>query len=454
MALIGCGDLSCLLLLPLIHSLLNFSNFEIYKKTEYANHPIVICLLSNLILCLLFVPYLFSKFCCNSKKDYEDNKEKPTFIIKIKHLTLFIFVLGFLFEMANIFHSVFSYKIASKKDFFMNDYLFELFFIIIASKIFCKSLIYKHQQVSIVFIFLLGIGFYAIDILYYPYSYELIFLILKQIIFGISVVLIKYLTQLKGYSIFKVLFLFGVAGLIFDLFILIITTNVKCGGELNGICSSVVHNYRYENNISNYTYNPNNTFIDINDYDNISKVTNISNIVDVELDNSTANYTLFITYKNTFDNPYYYLDNLKDFIDDYKNNGATGKDIINIIYLAFSSISIFLLFIIIQKLSPSYTYLSSVLLTIFSKTKELFYKGTKEVFILLIQIAIVIVILFWTLIYNELLELNCCKLNEDTQANKLKRNDIDERRKSDWVTSKGYSDADATLVDETLNNQY
>ena len=454
MALIGCGELSCLLLLPLIHSLLNFSNFEIYKKTEYANHPIVICLLSNLILCLLFVPYLFSKFCCNSKKDYEDNKEKPTFIIKIKHLTLFIFVLGFLLELANIFHSVFSYKIASKKDFFMNDYIFELFFIIIASKIFCKSLIYKHQQVSIVFIFLLGVGFYAIDILYYPYSYELIFLILKQIIFGICAVLIKYLTQLKGYSIFKVLFLFGVAGLIFDLFILIITTNVKCGGELNGICSSVMHNYRYENNISNYTYNPNNTFIDINDYDNISKVTNISNIVDVELDNSTANYTLFITYKNTFDNPYYYLDNLKDFIDDYKNNGATGKDIINIIYLAFSTISIFLLFIIIQKLSPSYTYLSSVLLTIFSKTKELFYKGTKEVFILLIQIAIVIVILFWTLIYNELLELNCCKLNEDTQANKLKRNDIDERRKSDWITSKGYSDADATLVDETLNNQY
>jgi hypothetical protein len=334
----------------------------------------------------------------------------------------------------------------------MNDYIFELFFIIVASKIFCKSLIYKHQQVSIVFIFLLGAGFYAIDILYYPYRYELIFLILKQIIFGICVVLIKYLTELKGYSLLKVLFLFGIAGLILDLFILIITTNVKCGGELNGICSSVVHNYRYENHTSNFTYNPNDTFIDLNDYKNISEVYNISNIVDVELVNSTSNYTLIIKYSETFDNPYYYLDNLKDFIDDYKNNGTTGKDIINIIYLAFSTISIFLLFIIIKKLSPSYTYLSSVFLTIFSKTKELFYKETKEVFVLLIQIAIVIVILFWTLIYNELLELNCCKLNEDTQANKLKRNENDERRKSDWVTSKGYSDADATLVDETFNN--
>ena len=452
MALISCGELSCFLLLPIIHSLLNFSNFEIYKKTEYANHPIAICLLSNLILCLLIVPYFFSRFCCNSKNDDEDYKEKPTFIIKIKHLSLFIFVLGLLFEMANIFHSIFSNKIASKKDFFMNDYIFELFFIIVASKIFCKSLIYKHQQVSIVFIFLLGAGFYAIDILYYPYRYELIFLILKQIIFGICVVLIKYLTELKGYSLLKVLFLFGIAGLILDLFILIITTNVKCGGELNGICSSVVHNYRYENHTSNFTYNPNDTFIDLNDYKNISEVTNISNIVDVELVNSTSNYTLIIKYSETFDNPYYYLDNLKDFIDDYKNNGTTGKDIINIIYLAFSTISIFLLFIIIKKLSPSYTYLSSVFLTIFSKTKELFYKETKEVFVLLIQIAIVIVILFWTLIYNELLELNCCKLNEDTQANKLKRNENDERRKSDWVTSKGYSDADATLVDETFNN--
>lgn len=452
MALISCGELSCFLLLPIIHSLLNFSNFEIYKKTEYANHPMVICLLSNLILCLLIVPYFFSRFCCNRKNDDEDYKEKPIFIIKIKHLTLFIFVLGLLFEMANIFHSIFSNKIASKKDFFMNDYIFELFFIIIASKIFCKSLIYKHQQVSIVFIFLLGAGFYAIDILYYPYSYELIFLILKQLIFGICAVLIKYLTELKGYSLLKVLFLFGIAGLIFDLFILIITTNVKCGGELNGICSSVVHNYRYENHTSNYTYDPNDTFIDINDYKNISEITKISNIVDVKLDNSTSNYTLIIKYSKTFDNPYYYLDNLKDFIDDYKNNGTTGKDIINIIYLAFSTISIFLLFIIIQKLSPSYTYLTSVFLTIFSKTKELFYKETKEVFILLIQIAIVIVILFWTLIYNELLELNCCKLNEDTQANKLKRNENDEIRKSDWVTSKGYSDADATLVDETSYN--
>ena len=114
----------------------------------------------------------------------------------------------------------------------MNDYIFELFFIIVASKIFCKSLIYKHQQVSIVFIFLLGAGFYAIDILYYPYRYELIFLILKQIIFGICVVLIKYLTELKGYSLLKVLFLFGIAGLILDLFILIITTNVKCAGKI------------------------------------------------------------------------------------------------------------------------------------------------------------------------------------------------------------------------------
>ena len=452
MALISCGEFSCLLLLPLINSLLNFSNFEVYKKTEYANHPIVNCLLSNLILCLLFIPYFITKFFCNSKNDKYEKKEKPTFFIKIKHLSLFTFVLGLMYELTNLFHSIVSEKMASKKDFFMNDYILELFFILIASKVFCKTITYKHQQISIIFVILLGIGFYVIDILYYPYKYELIFLILKQIIFGVCVVLIKYLTELKKFSIFKMLFIFGVAGLILDLFILIIVTNVKCHGELNGICSSVVHNYRYENHTLNYTYDPNITFIDTGDYNNISEFTNIKNIVEIELDNSTSNYTLIIKYLETFDNPDYFLDNLKDFLDDNKNSQTTGKDIINIIYLAFSIISIFFFVIIIQKLSPSYTYLTSVFLTIFSKTKELFYKDTKEIFILLIQIVIVVILLFWTLVYNELLELNFCSLNEDTKANKLKRNDFDERRKCDWVTTKSNSDADATLVDETVSN--
>jgi hypothetical protein len=38
-----------------------------------------------------------------------------------------------------------------------------------------------------------------------------------------------------------------------------------------------------------------------------------------------------------------------------------------------------------------------------------------------------------------------------TQKNKLKRNDYDEQRKSDWISSK-MGDADATLVDECNNS--
>ena len=54
--------------------------------------------------------------------------------------------------------------------------------------------------------------------------------------------------------------------------------------------------------------------------------------------------------------------------------------------------------------------------------------------------------------YNEIIELNFCKLNEDTRKNKIKRNDEDVRRKSDWITSKGMADADATLVDDYNQN--
>lgn len=446
MALLACGELSFLLLLPIINSLLNFSNFELYKNTEYAKHPIVNCLLSNLILCLLFIPYLFTKFCCNRKNQDHQKKQKPTLIIKVKNITLFTAVLGFIYEFVNIFHSIFANKFSSQKDFFLNDYIFELFFILIASKIFCKTLIYKHQQVSIILIFLLGIGFYIIDVYNFPYSYELIFLILKQITFSICVVLIKYLTELKNFSLLKMLFIFGIAGLILDLFLLIIVSNIKCTGELNGICSSVKHNYEYKNYLKNYTYDPNVTFLNETEetIEHISEITKIKNISDFKIYYNDSIIT--INYTETSDDPKYYLDDLQQFFTDNKDSDKKGKDIINLIYLVFTTIDTFLLMIIIQKLSPSYTYFIGILLTIFSKFKDLFYNDEKKLMIL-IQIVIVFITLFWTLVYNELLELNFCKLNEDTAANKLKRNDNDERRKSEWVISKGNSDADATLVD-------
>ena len=457
MALIKLGELSLLFLFPIINSILDFGNFELYIKTEYKNHPIVNCLISNLLLCVLFIPLLISKYCFNSKSE-KKSYHKCSLIFKVKNENAFMIIVGFLYELVNILHSIFGNKVGSIKQFFMNDYLFELFFIVLASKIFTKALIYKHQLVSIIFIFLFAVLFYLVDFKYYEYKYVIIFVILKQIIYGVCIIFIKYITDSKYYSIFKTLFIFGVVGFILDLFILIITSNVKCSGTLDDICSSTVHNYKdidlsEKYNISYFNLSNIIDIINITD-DDISKIkSNLTakKIINYEL---LDNDTISIDYIKEIDDPDYYLDNLEDFFDDLKDK--ENKDIlINLFNLIFSFISIFLFIIIVQKLFPSYTYFTNIIVSIFSKFKELF-RNEKDIniFIILLQIIILLVIFFLALVYNEIIELNFWGLNDDTLKNKLKSNDIDEKRKSNWVMNKAPADADVTLVDDEYTVNY
>ena len=452
MALIKLGELSLLFFLPLINSILNFGNYELYKKTEYENHPIVYCLISNLLLCALFIPLLITKYCVNSKSDNK-NYHKSSLVFKVKNEMIFMIIVGFLYELVNLLHSIFGNKVGSIKRFFMNDYLFELFFIVLASKIFTKALIYKHQLVSLIIIFLLGVIFYIIDYKYYEYKYVIIFVILKQIIFGVCIIFIKYITESKYYSIFKTLFTFGVVGFILDLFILIITSNVKCSGKLDDICSATVHNYKDTDLSENYSISyfnlTNITDITDDDLSNIKRNLSAKNITYYEL---LDNDIIAIEYIKEIDDPDYYLDNLKNFFDDLKDKEDT---VINLFNLIFSFISIFLFIIIIQKLFPSYTYFTNILVTILSKFKELF-KNEKDIniFIILLQIIIILIIFFWGLVYNEIIELNFCGLNDDTHKNKLISNDIDEKRKNDWAMNKTPADADATLVDDAYTYDY
>lgn len=475
MALISCGELSWLFLLPLINSFLNFSNFELYKNTGYADHPIIDCFISNFLLSLLFIPIIFSKICCNSKKDTEKKKHnKSTLTIKIKNQTMFTIVLGLLYELINLFHSIFANKIAAKgigfgeiiestHSFFINDNIFELFFIAMASKIFSKTLVYKHQQISIIIIIILAIVFYVIDFtfIHFQYWHTIFFLIIKQIIFGITIELIKHLTEFKHYSLLKMLLIFGLVGMLLDLMILVITTNLPCSGELYGICSSKIHNYETEeqNTIFNLTEKGINiTELDLNisDIKQVTEITNITNITGVAFipnDTLSINYTKIIK-----DEKYYFLDNFGSFTKDFKDNLNIQYIIINIVYRIFAIISIFLLMITVEKLFPSYTYFTNILVSFLSKLKELFYtisenKNEENIKIYqIILIVIIVVIFFWLLVYNEIIELNCCGCSEDTRRNQLNRNTLDERRKSDWVTSKGIMDADATLVDDTFSN--
>lgn len=457
MKIIGCGEFPFLLILPLLNSLLSFSNFELYKNTEYGKHPIVDCLLSNIILCLSCIPFLILGLCYKRReKDSSKKHHKSSLIIQIKNPIIFMGVVAILFETINLIHSIFSNKLAVKTKIFMNDYIFELVFIVIASKLLEKNLIYRHHCVSIILVFILGTLFYIIDLYNNTYRFILIALILKQILFGVCIIFIKHFTTMKNYSIFRLIIIFSFVGLILDLLVLIISSQIHC---TNSLCNSFYQKPGetceiIESIPSNKTnVNANNTYIG-----NFKEIIEMINLNDINNTDSDKNI------KNLTNNNCLYLDNLKSFINDFKNryNEQAGYPephgkkfmIINIVYRVFSIFESYFLVVIIDKLRPSFTYFTSVLLTIFSKTKDIIIlevDGNKK-FLIFIQIIITLFVLFWASIYNEIIELKFCGLDEDTRKNKNRRDDIDEMRKSDWLMNKAESDADATLVEDSSNS--
>jgi hypothetical protein len=382
---------------------------------------------------------IFTIYICNSKKKSgkKRHKNKNT---KIKRPVLVTIIIALLFEIVNLLHSIFSNKLSVKKDILINDYILELFFIVIALKLISRELIYIHQQISIAIIFLLGVGFYVIEKFhnndFKSYIIIMIFSIIKQIFCGISIVFIKNLTEQRKFSFFQLLFIFGITGLLLDLFTLIFSSRIKCGDSLSEICS--VHIYE------------NKTVLDINDTIPINNISNITNITDSN--NTDINNTNPLNFNES--DVSYYLDNLTEFIKDLKEDVQDQKwkiIVLNVVYKIFGTIIFGLFILIIQKLSPSYTYFTNIYLTIFFKAKEFLFREKKDNLFLLIQIGLTLIIFIFTLVFNENIELNCCGLSDYTKKNKLKRKDYDEQRKSDWISSK-MGDADATLVDECNNS--
>ena len=448
MALISCGECSCLFLLPVLLALLTISNIEIYKFTEYENHPIVDCLFSNLLLLLFsIIPMILSICCCNGKKNSEAKHYKSNGI-KIKRPILATVIIAILLEIVNLLHSIFSNKLSAKEHIFINDYILELLFIVIALKVISKDLIYIHQHISMVIILLLGIGFYVIENIYHNdfelFNYMMIFVVIKQLFFGMCVVVIKHLTQLKKFSFFKLLFIFGLTGLVLDLFVLIFSSRIACGDSLKEICS--VRIYENRTNIT-----------DINDTIPISNISNMTMLInnDIGINNSTIPINDTINDTDVDGNYSYYLDNLTEFINDFKVN-IENSDMkilgLNLVYKIMGVIIVCVFVSLLQRLYPSYIYFTNIYLTIFSKAKEfLLMKNKDNNMFLLCQIVISLIIFILTLVFNETIELECCGLSDYTKKNKLKRNDDDEKRKSDWISRK-MGDADATIVEDGNNS--
>ena len=419
MSLISCGELSFVFILPIIAAILNIHNIEIFQYTQYKDHPIISCILSNTILSLFFIPFLFRKFICN-KKNNSINNYKINLKVTINHPLIVMIILAILYELVNLFHIIFSLKYKSSKPYYENDIIFELCFIHLVYKLFSTKLKYKHHVVSILFILIFALIYFAIEVVFYKNYYIFIFILLKQFIVGICLVFTEYLMKDKKYSIFLIIFVFGFIGLIIDLIILTIVTYVSCADFLkNEICTVTLVK---ANEKSNLSYFENNILINSEKND----------IIDLK----------------------YYLDNGKHFYDSFTLALETEGPrilILTLIFSLFSAFSIFLNFLIVKQSYPSLTFLGNIIISYYLKIREFFYDERGETYIIVIQIILITLICFWFLIYYELIELNFCGISDYTKNNRLKRNKLDERRSKNWINNDILADADITVDKSAIN---
>ena len=400
------GEVSWYLVLPFINAILGFGNISLNYVLDLPRYPIVDNLLNNIILSLAFIPYLLIKKFKKDDKHFDKRRStiyNENLIIYLnKKNTIFILIIaGILFSLANIFQSIF----VTKTSIDLNYWEFELIFITLASKFLLKTLTYKHHQLSLIVILFFSLLICIIDIIYSNVNHSIIIiLIIKQILFSISAVLIKYLFEVKEYPLLKLISIMGATGIVLCFFILIFTSNISC-----------------------------NYFI----YESVTcsaKVVNTKNEI------------------------FYYLDNLSSYFKDLKNrytgdnksfpNYISGLFFFADIFYRISKCAYFVLFLlIIKNLYPSHIYLTSVSISLLIKIFELFKYDHEDgipIFISILYLIMILSIFYWALIFNEVFVIDILNLNEDVRKNMYQP---DQKRQS-WLSKKALeADADSTVTD-------
>ena len=148
---------------------------------------------------------------------------------------------------------------------------------------------------------------------------------------------------------------FAFVGLILDLFVLIISGQIRC---TNSLCNSF---YQKSGEKCEITENipPNKTNVNSTYIQSFKEAIEIINLYEANNTDSDINT------KTHTNNNCLYLDHFRSFVNDIKNryNGESGYAepngknfmIINIIYRVFSILESYFLVVIIEKLQPSYT---------------------------------------------------------------------------------------------------
>ncbi len=117
---------------------------------------------------------------------------------------------------------------------------------------------------------------------------------------------------------------------------------------------------------------------------------------------------------------------------------------------------------IIKVTTPYHTFITSCILGLLFRIHDCYeyLKNNTDIHISYINrvffmyFAFIFILFFWTLVFDEVIELKCCGLNVYTQRNIDKRSELYENRQNSWMANKGVGDADCTMVEGPLNEEY
>lgn len=407
------GRLLANFILPLSNSGIIFVNESLFYVLDLRSHPLMNCIILDFFLTLSFIPWLISEKIFNSKENKPKRKNSPFDINNLNTSIIILFLV-----ISEIFLNIFKSAVINGLETKINNWSFEIIFTIIFSKLILKTMFFRHQQISLIICFLAGIALLLIDILHLEQENKLIWIIyfIQQILTSLSTVLIRTLTEIKDFSIFKVLFIIGASGFIIHFLLLELSTYVSCNGFFFDLIQCSVKNDEK-------------TFFDnlFSFFDDIKK----------RYAGNDPNYKYGEKYKG---NLYVFL--------------SLG-------YQIFSYISLIIYTYIIKIASPFHTYITSCFLGLLFRIHDLFEYTKMNNFnsdsflikVYYIYIFILLVIFFWGLVFSEIIELKCCGLNLNTQRNIDNRNELYENRKEAWLANKGVGDADCTLVDGQIGSE-
>ena len=231
------------------------------KYETALKNPFLLSIYNDIGMILAFIPYLIIKYRTKKSKYLTEVQNKSKLDIEFVHYDIFKktrwskYKLISLSAILDFLETILSYIFCSK--FVYNLWSFDIIFISLFSYLILKTKLYKHQYISMIIILFLGLLLNIVE--YFKYDerektlkpIEIIMTLLTEILFSLSLVLVKYNLEKNFCDPYEMCIFQGLIGLIIYIISLVVINKLEL----------TIDNIKYPENFIEYK----NSY-DINDF--------------------------------------------------------------------------------------------------------------------------------------------------------------------------------------------